>query len=454
MSGLSSPLRTRRTGAEWVAVALVAGVIALAFTAEPLGMWGGDVHQWLPPMSAHVDPELHGWLLLPLVVAVATGAYGQRLAATLPWRRLLALTWVVGLLWGFGLAVGRGWQEGVVAPLADHDEYLVDVPRASAMGVGSVLRDYTDYILLSVDDHWATHNSGHPPLPLLFYTGLDKVGLGGAQASGLVTAAIGSTAVVAVLVTMRVLGDERRARTAAPFLALSPLVIWIWISADGMFAAVVAGGVAVLACAAVSAQPARAIVLSTAAGLVLGIGLFLSYGLLLMAPIAVAVLVAARQWRPLLPAALAALAVVGAFALAGFWWYEAQQILVTRYYEGKGADRQFGYWVWGNLAVAAITLGPAVWAAGGAAARQVRRDPRAALRGRSGALWLGAGAAVAVIVADLSMLSKSEVERIWLPFLIWLVPLTAQLRAADRRSWLALQAAWALGVCVVFRTSW
>jgi 4-amino-4-deoxy-L-arabinose transferase-like glycosyltransferase len=322
------------------------------------------------------------------------------------------------------------------------------------MGVASVLRDYTDYILLAVDDHWVTHNSGHPPLPLLFYTGLDEIGLGGSQASGLVTAAIGSTAVVAVLITVRVLGDERRARTAAPFLALSPLVIWIWISADGMFAAVVACGIAVLALAAVSPRPGRALALAVAAGLILGIGLFLSYGLVLMSPIAVAVLIAARQWRPLLPAALAALAVVGAFALAGFWWYEAQQILVTRYYEGKGADRPFSYWVWGNLAVAAIALGPAVWAAGGAAARQVRRDPRAALRGRSGALWLVAGAAAAVLSADLSMLSKSEVERIWLPFMVWLVLLTAQLRADDRRFWLVMQAAWALGICVVFRTTW
>jgi hypothetical protein len=447
-------VRGRRPDAEWVAVALVAGLIALAFAAEPLGMWGGNVHQWLPPMSAHFDPELHGWLLLPLVVAVTTVAYGQRLAARLPWRGVLGLTWVVGVLWGFGLALGRGWQEGIVAPLADQDEYLVDVPRASDMGVAEVLRDYTDYILLAVDDHWATHNSGHPPLPLLFYTGLDRIGLGGSQASGLVTAATGSTAVVAVLVTIRVLGDERRARTAAPFLALSPLVIWIWISADGAFAAVVAGGIAVLALAAVSPRPGRAFALAVAAGLLLGIGLFLSYGLVLMSPIAVAVLIAARQWRPLLPAALAALAVVGAFALVGFWWYEAQQILVTRYYEGKGADRPFSYWVWGNLAVAAIALGPAVWAAGGAAARQVRRAPWAALRGRSGALWLVAGAAVAVLSADLSMLSKSEVERIWLPFMVWLVPLTAQLRVDERRRWLALQAAWALAVCVVFRTTW
>jgi hypothetical protein len=231
-------------------------------------------------------------------------------------------------------------------------------------------------------------------------------------------------------------------------------VIWIWISADGMFAAVVAGGVAVLACAAASPPSARAAWLAVAAGLVLGVGLFLSYGLVLMGPVAVGVLVAGRQWRPLLPAALAALAVVGAFALAGFWWYEAQQLLVTRYYEGKGLERQFGYWWWGNLAVAAVALGPAVWAALGAAVARLGRDPSGAVRGRSAAGWLAAGAAVAIVAADLSQLSKSEVERIWLPFLVWLVPLTAWLRAEHLRSWLVLQAAWALGVCIVFRTTW
>jgi methylthioxylose transferase len=174
----------------------------------------------------------------------------------------------------------------------------------------------------------------------------------------------------------------------------------------------------------------------------------------LMGPVALGVLVAARQWRPLLPAALAALVVVGAFALAGFWWYEAQQLLVTRYYEGKGLDRQFGYWWWGNLAAAAVALGPAVWAAGGAAVARLGQDPSAAVRGRSAAGWLAAGAAGAIAAADLSQLSKSEVERIWLPFLVWLVPLTAGLRAGHLRSWLALQAAWALGVCIAFRTTW
>lgn len=451
----TGPARPRRTGVgEAAGVGVGVLLVGLAFAAEPLGWYDGDVHQWLPPLSAHLEPELHGWLALPVAAAVATVAYGPRLATTLPWRRLLALTWLVGALWGVGLALGRGWQEGFVDPLAGDDEYLEDLDLASDLGVVTLVRDYADYILLSDDPNWTTHNSGHPPLPLLFYLFLDRVGLGGSAASGIVTALIGSAAVVAVLVTLRLLGDEARARAAAPFLALTPLAVWVWISADGMFATVGAAGLAVLAAAAAAPTGRRAAVLGLAAGLVLGIGIFVSYGLLLMGPLALGVLVAARQWRPLLPAVAAALLVVALFATAGFWWYEAQQLLAERYYEGKGELRQFSYWVWGNLAVAAVALGPAVWAAAGAAVGRLVRAPRSASAGRSGTGWLAAGAALAIVAADLSALSKSEVERIWLPFLVWLVPLTAWLHAEHRRWWLAAQAAWTVALCLAFRTTW
>jgi hypothetical protein len=51
-------------------------------------------------------------------------------------------------------------------------------------------------------------------------------------------------------------------------------------------------------------------------------------------------------------------------------------------------------------------------------------------------------------------LSKSEVERIFLPFLLWLVPLTALLPAGHTRRWLAASAGWALAFGTVFRTTW
>ena len=426
----------------------VAGVLlAAAFAAEPLGWWGGNVHQWLPPLSAHFDPALGPGLPLAIGVAFAGVRWGPRLAQTLRWRSLLVVTWASGVLWGFGLALLRGWTGGIVAPLTSDDESLVDVPRVD--DVWETLRVYTDRILLTAPDHWTTYESGHPPLPLLFYVLLDRIGLGGPGAGGVVASLIGSTAVIAVLVTLRRLGDERRARTAAPFLALTPLVIWIVVSTDAIILAVTAWGVALLAIAATTEPPRRRLLLSLAAGFVLGVGLFWSYGMVLMAPIAVAVLLAARTWRPLVPAAVAALGVAAAFAAVGFWWLEGMQLLEVRYYQGKGGKRQYSYWVWANLVVAAVAVGPAVIAGLGrtaAGGRRWREAPPTVL--------LAAGAVVAILGATISGLSKSEVERIWLPFMLWLVPLAAMLPAAQSRRWLAASAGWALLVGILYRTTW
>jgi len=445
----SSPVTPQRGGPAPEAAAIVVAVLLLAaaFGAEPLGWWGGDVHQWLPPLSAHLDPALGPGLPVAVGVGYAVVRWGPGMAQTLQWRSLLAVAWGAGVLWGFGLALVRGWSGGIVAPLTSDDESLVDVPRVD--DVWETLRVYTDRILLTSPDHWTTYESGHPPLPLLFYVALDRVGLGGPTAGGLVASLIGSTGIVAVLVALKALGDERRARAAAPFLVLSPLVIWVVVSTDAVLMAVVAWGIALLALAATAAAPRRRLLLSLASGLVLGVGLFLSYGLVLMAPVALAVLLAARQWRPLLPVALASLAVVAAFAAAGFWWVEGQQTLVVRYYQGKGGVRPYSYWVWANLAVAAFALGPAVVAGLGAAAGRLRRPTEL-----PPTVVLAAGAAVAIAGATLSGLSKSEVERIWLPFLLWLVPAVAVLAAGRTRAWLATSALWALAMAVLFRTTW
>jgi methylthioxylose transferase len=443
---------TRAPGPRWarpeaVAVTFAAVLLVLAFGAEPLGWWGGHVHQWLPPFSAHFEPALGPGLPLAVVVAVAVVRWGPGLAQRMRWGAVLVLTWASGLLWGFGLALTRGWSGGIVAPLSHEDESLVDVPRVD--DVWETLRVYTDRILLTAPDHWTTYESGHPPLPLLLYVLLDRIGLGGPGAGGTVASLLGSTAVLAVLVTLRRLGDERRARAAAPFLALTPLVIWIVVSTDAVIMAVTAWGIALLALAATTGPPRRRLLLSLTAGLVLGTGVFWSYGMVLMGPVAVAVLIAARTWRPLIPAAVAALAVVAAFAAAGFWWLEGMQLLEVRYYQGKGRLRQYSYWVWANLVVASVAVGPAVVAGLGrtaAAARRWREAPPTVL--------LAGGGVAAILCATLSGLSKSEVERIWLPFMLWLVPLTAMLPVAHSRRWLAVSAGWALLAGVLYRTTW
>jgi uncharacterized membrane protein YhaH (DUF805 family) len=121
----------------------------------------------------------------------------------------------------------------------------------------------------------------------------------------------------------------------------------------------------------------------------------------------------------------------------------------VRYYQGKGRLRQYSYWVWADLVVAAIAVGPAVVGGLGrtvAAARRWRDAPPSVL--------LAGAAALAILGATSSGLSKSEVERIWLPFLLWLVPLTALLPAGHFRRWLAASAGWALTVGIAYRTTW
>ena len=71
--------------------------------------------------------------------------------------------------------------------------------------------------------------------------------------------------------------------------------------------------------------------------------------------------------------------------------------------------------------------------------------------------WLVGAAIAAVLLADVSGMSKAEVERIWLPFVPWLVVGAAALggrRRTDARGWLAVQAGLALLVAVAVRSPW
>ncbi len=63
---------------------------------------------------------------------------------------------------------------------------------------------------------------------------------------------------------------------------------------------------------------------------------------------------------------------------------------------------------------------------------------------------LPAGALAAVAIAIVSGLSKGEVERIYLPFALWLLPAAAALPDRQRRWWLAAQ----VGTAVVVQLGW
>jgi len=258
---------------------------------------------------------------------------------------------------------------------------------------------------------------------------------------------------------LRLLAGEDRARAAAPFLVLTPGAIWVGVSADGYFAAVAAWALALLAVAA-RARGWRAALAGLGSGLLFGAAVYVSYGLVLLAVPALAVLVCARTVRPL-PWALAGLGAVAAvFSVAGFDWWQAYRLLTVRYRQGFGGDRPFAYWLWGDLgtAVAALGLAPV------AGLRRALAAVPASVRGwRRGGGEQGAAAAavllpcaflLAVAAADLSGMSKAETERIWLPFTLWLPAAAALLPARDHRAWLAAQAAAALLLNHLLLTAW
>ncbi|MGP4007881.1 hypothetical protein [Streptomyces sp. 4N124] len=398
-----------------------------------------------PPLLAHWDPHIGPGTPAALTVAIAVIAYGPVLAARLPWRSLLLTVWGSGMAWTWSLALIDGWHRGVARRLTTRNEYLQVID--SFGDIPATLRDFTQHILIHSPDNWPAHVAGHPPAATLTFVYLDRIGLGGGAWAGAWCITVGTTAALGILVSVRLLTDEHLARRAAPFLVLAPGAVWMGTSADAYFAAVAAWAIAFLALAVTGHRPAWT---GLASGLLFGLTAYLSYGLTLFALIAGAVLLlGTHRIRPL-PFVLAGFTVVPVvFTALGFYWWDAYDLLVTRYYEGAGGVRPYGYWVWANFACTVLVVGLAT-AAGlrRTGVALLRRDDGAAVR--LGVLVLAA--LVALVVADLSGMSKAETERIWLPFALWLLPACALLRGV--RGWLAAQGIVALLVNHLLLTGW
>ncbi|MER6061389.1 hypothetical protein ABT167_09230 [Streptomyces sp. NPDC001792] len=433
-----------------------AGAAALLVTAAVLvGRHIQDTRHTLfvhwPPLFADWDPHLGPGTPAALAVAAATVACGPALAARLPWRGLLTAAWAAALAWILSLALVDGWHQGIAVRLTTRNEYLSVIGRFH--DIPATLRDFTHHIVSGTPDPWPAHIAGHPPAATLTFVLLDRIGLRGGGWAGMWCITIGATGCVAVLIALRALAGETLARRAAPFLVLAPAAVWQGTSADGYFAAVAAWSLALLALALTRRSHGYAV----ASGLLFGLTCYLSYGLTLFALIGAAVVVRARrelrEHPGLLLSLLAGLVVFPmVFTLVGFDWWHAYHLLVTRYYQGVGGTRPYGYWVWANLACAAVITGPAT-AAG------LRRTTTTLLPGTgprrpadTRLALLVTAALLALLVADLSGMSKAETERIWLPFALWLLPACALLPRP--RPWLAAQAILALLLNHLLLTGW
>jgi hypothetical protein len=416
------------------------GVIIWAQSAPVYGTW-------LP----HVGPGS----AFAVLTALAVITWGPALAARLPWRRLLVVGYAASLCWTMSLALIDGWTRGFTGRITTDYEYLHEVPGIT--DIPYMLRTFSSRILDFQPHSWTTHVSGHPPGITLLFVWLDRIGLGGGAWASTACVVFGCLIVVAVPATLSLLGRREAARAMLPFAVLTPGAIWIGASADALFAGWTSTGIALLALAAHGFTTRRRYAWPVAllSGLVLGYGVYLSYGLFLLGLVALAVVFLGRQWRVLAGAVAGALVVVAVFTLAGFWWVDGYHLLVQRYYQGIAAARPYSYWVWADLAVTAIAVGPAVVAG----TRRAVADTFLTRQWRRSVTWepvliIVFAALLTIVFADLSGLSKAEVERIWLPFAVWLLPGTSLLPPVSRRWWLASQALVALLVNHLILTVW
>lgn len=433
---LRTPLVDRGLARDVAAVAVASGVVvAAALVGWALIGSGADILLPFPPLLAEWMPHVGPGTPAAVAIAGAVVVAGPAIAQRARWIPLLLAAWAAAAVWTLSLALVDGWERGVVARLSSREEYLHDVPLVG--DVGEMLRTFSDHILTDQPVHWTTHVGAHPPGALLIFVLLDRVGLGGGGPAGVVVVLVGASACVAVAVALRALGAEDVARRALPFGVLLPGAVWVGVSADGLFAAVLAWGVALLAIGATD-RGRRSDVAALAGGVLLGFVIYLSYGLVLGGLLPFAVVALTRAWRAAWLAALGAGGVVVAFTAAGFWWFTGFAHVRVIYAASIAETRPYEYFVWANLAAVAFAVGPAAIAG-------LRRGSPAPLVG---------AALVAMLAADVSGLSKGEVERIWLPFAVWLVAACAALPRRQAVGWLAAQALLALAVNHLLLTVW
>jgi hypothetical protein len=403
--------------ARWLVGGLVAWAV-LVWQAERVGFPMRAVMKVeAAPLTGDLGHPLFGRIPLAVAVGLALAWFLPRWTVRLPWRPMLAVLALAGVVWGMSLAQLRA--EPYSRALASQFDYPAVVPQVNRLGVGRFVRTYTDPKVLN---DYPIHVQGHPVGAALVFVALDRIGLGGADDAGWVLIALGAGIAPGVLVAVRELAGERRARQAASFLVLGPSVIWLVTSADALYAVVGAWAVALLVLATGAHRSARSRrVLAVGGGALLMFGAHLSYGLVPLAAIPALVVLARRRWTVALSALAGAVPVVLAFVAAGFWIKAGLNATHVRYLDGVSAQRPFRYFTFlGNPAAFFLAAGPV------AAMALVRvRDRR---------LWLlAAGALAAVVASDASGLSKGEVERIWLPFVPWVLVLSAGLW--DRHRW-------------------
>ena len=452
-----SPALTGRGGG-WAVAGVVLALVGVAVWGAALQHAGTDLTLFAAPFFSDWGPRLSWRVAIPILLAVVIASAGPRIARELSWRPLMAASWIVTVVWSVALAASTSWA-GLTRSLRSHYDYAAALPAVHRAGLGDYVRTYVVQL-----PHAPTHVKSHPPGMLLVLRSLEVLGLPGSGWAAAVIIAGAATVPVAVAITVRRLGSDAAARAVVPFLVCGPWTLLAATAADGVFAALVVWGVAVLAVAATAAGRRTALTVALAAGAILATSLYFSYGLVpLVAALSIAILLSTRRYTLLWPAVTGGAAVAAIWTLAGFGWFQGFQAARGLYRAGAAAERPYSYFVVANLVVFAVMLGPAV-----IAALALRWHPEAGA-GRSAVTtgsaspnlfgpplrWLVAASLVAVAVADLSGLSKGEVERIWLPFLPFATVVVVRLASRPRvAAWIAAQAAVAVALQTLLVWAW
>ena len=430
--------------------------------AAPLvGRW-----DWTP--TVRILPAV----LVGILALVLTTATARRFSA----RVVLATVGVLSALWTVSLA----WSQGttvMIDPVVHPTEYWSQLPRLPP--AGRLLRVWADPLWMR---NQPVHIKGHPPGYVLFLKAMGHVGLSSKWAvaalswvcaGGVAVAVVAAVRLLARCSSVRALGQASARpsarpsapasarpsaldtvanvagvepqpqaaawRVVAPFAVVAPYAVWMGTSADAVFSLAGAGGVVAVLAALRARRPTGTVIVAAGGGLLLGLALFLSYGMVtFLAVPAMAVLflrgpTVRRRMLVALSLGAGIVIVFTAFALAHFWWFTGLKTTREFYWKGTAQFRPWAYFFVSNIAVVVIATGPAIVAGAG---RLVTR------RRRSGQIWLLAlGAVIAIMAANISQLSKGETERIWLPFFTFLIPLAAvgEPSVGRQRFWLTIQ---------------
>jgi hypothetical protein len=422
---------------------VVAFLVWSAFVAMVV-LWGRwlkadeDIGVGAPPFHGTYDWLLNADLALPVGVALGLVVIGPPAFRRMPSGLVAVSAGLVSV--GWALALQRADDKSLTAPLTARYDYLAGVSDVTTPG--EYVRTFTERL-----PDYPIHVRGHPPGTVLIGWALDELGHPGPTPFVVLILTVWGLGIAAVLMALGAVAGADAARRAALPVAVAPAAVWVATSADAMFGGVSAVGLA-LVVVALSREPSlRADGLALVGGAIFGGAMLLSYGAVLLAFVPLAVAFQRQRVRPLIAASLGGAAVLGGVAAAGFWWFDGLAAARTEYDQGLSSDRPFGYFVVANLAVFAVACGPAMAAGVSGVQPRVRHS----------ASWvLALGALVSLLIADLSGLSKAETERIWLPFVPWVLTVVATTgeRTVHMRLLMAGQLACAIVVQVVLRSAW